>query len=40
MEKFYMNIKTDVERILFKYKNKIILIINKKEICPDTNTSQ
>ena len=40
MEKFYLNINLEVDRIILKYKNKVILIINKKEICPDKNTSQ
>lgn len=40
MKKIYVNIELDIENFIFKYKNMIILIINKKEICPDTNTSQ
>lgn len=39
MEKFYINLELDIEKIIFKYKNKIIIIINKKETCPAKNTS-
>lgn len=39
MKKFYINIELDIEKIIFKYKNQIILIINKKEICPAKNKS-
>lgn len=40
MKTFYINIELDIEDFIFKYKNMIIIIINKKEICPDMNTSQ
>lgn len=40
MKNFYLGIELDIEKVIFKYKNKIIVIINKKEICPDKNTSQ
>ncbi len=40
MKTFYISIELEIEKIIFKYKNIIILLINKKEICPDTNTSQ
>lgn len=34
MEKFYINLELDIEKIIFKYKNKIIIIINKKRDMP------
>lgn len=40
MKTFYINIELDIKEIIFEYKNITIIIINKKEICPDTNTSQ
>lgn len=40
MKKFYINIELDIEKIIFKYKNQIILIINKKRDMPARNTSQ
>lgn len=39
MKKFYMNLELEVDKIILRYKDEIILIINKEEICPDTNTS-
>lgn len=39
MKKFYMNIDVKVQKIVFKCKNEVICIINKKEICPVKNTS-
>ena len=30
MEKFYLTLELEVEKIIFKYKNKLICIINKK----------
>lgn len=40
MKKFYIEIDLEVEKIIFKYKDKIIIVINKKEICSSTNTSR
>lgn len=37
MEKIYINLELDIEdieKIIFKYKNKIIIIINKKRDMP------
>lgn len=34
MKKFYLNIELDVEKIIFQYKNMVILIINKKRDMP------
>lgn len=39
MKKIYINIEIEIEKIIFKYKDEIIIVINKKEICSSTNTS-
>lgn len=39
MIKIYINIDLNLEKIIFKYKNKIVLIINVKETCPSKNIS-
>ena len=41
MKIFYMKLNIKIDKIVFKYKNKLIVIENiKKEICPGKNTSQ
>lgn len=36
--KLYVNTEIDIDKIIIKYKNKVILII-KRETCPDKATS-
>lgn len=46
MKKFYLNIESDIDKLIFTYKNKVIVIVNiivninvKKEKCPAKNKS-
>lgn len=42
MKKLYLNIESDIDKLIFTYKNKVIVIVNinvKKEKCPAKNKS-
>ena len=40
MKKVYVKLNLNIDKLIFKYKNKLIIVKNiKKEICPGKNTS-
>ncbi|MDO5003787.1 MAG: hypothetical protein Q4E39_06150 [bacterium] len=40
MKKFYLNIESEIEKLVFIYKKQIIIIVNtKNEKCPGKNKS-
>ena len=40
MKKFYLNIESNIEKLIFIYKKQIVIIVNtKNEKCPAKNKS-